>query len=279
MRFTTVLSAVVALFFTLYLSGCASYSALPAGTRMSIGENPPGVVNRQIIEVPSSEASPYQSFDYVIGPNDVLFINVNGMTEFGNGMNGSIVLGTNTNSMGANTKVSGYRVDGRGYIYIPLAGELHVGGLTLSSARSVIASTMVKYFNNPYVVVEIAEYRNRQIFVFGAVTKPGPILLGSGGMNLAQAIAVAALRDTGYNLKQVRIIRSLTPTKGELLVVNFERVMHGKAVPMQLQEGDIIYIPKSVMGSWNDVISDLLPSLQGINGLLQPFVNIKYLKN
>ena len=277
MRFYTLLSVVVALFITLYLSGCASYSGLPVGTRISIEDTPSGVVNREIVEVSASDASPYQTKDYIIGPNDVLFININGMTEFGNGMNGSIA--SVTNSMGGNTKVYGYRVDGRGYIYIPLAGELHVGGLTLSSARSVIASTMDKYFNNPYVVVEIAEYRNRQVFVFGAVRKPGPMPLGSGGMNLAQAIAGADLRDTGYNLEQVRIIRSLSPTRGELFVVDFERVMHGKAVPMQLQEGDIIYIPKSVMGSWNDVISDLLPSLQGINGLLQPFVNMKYLKN
>ena len=98
-------------------------------------------------------------------------------------------------------------------------------------------------------------------------------------MNLAQAIAGAQLRDTGYNLEKVRIIRSLTPTQGELLVVNFKRVMQGKALPMALHEGDIIYIPKSTMGGWNDAISDILPSLQAVSSSLQPFVNIKYLKN
>ena len=277
MRYPPILALVFALFISLNLSGCSSYSALPAGTRLTVGELPPGVVNRQIVEAPASAASPYQTLDYIIGPNDVLYINVNGMADFGNGVNGSVVPGTN--SMGTNTKVSGYRVDGRGYIYIPLAGELQVGGLTLSDARNRIVSTLANYFNKPYVVVEIAEYRTRQVFVFGAVNKPGPMLLGSSGMNLAQAVAGADLRNTGYNLQQVRIIRSLTPTRGELLVVDLERVMQGKAVPMQLQEGDIVYVPKSGMGTWNDVISDILPSLQGVSTLLQPFVNIKYLKN
>ena len=268
MRYSTILSLLA----TLYLSGCASYSAIPSGTRLTIREPIPGVVNREIVEAPASAASPYKSLDYIIGPNDVLFINVNGLTEFGSGVIG----GTPSTP---NTKVSGYRVDGRGYIYLPLVSELHVGGLSMSAAHKVIASAMLTYFNDPRVVVEIAEYRTRQVFVFGAVRKPGPIPLGSGGMNLAQAIAGADLRDTGYNLKQVRIIRSLTPTRGELLVVDFDQVMHGRALPMQLQEGDIIYIPKSTMGSWNDVISDILPSLQAVSSSLQPFVNIKYLKN
>ena len=274
MLYRNVLSSVVSLVITLYLLGCSSYSNLPAGTRLPVGDSLQGVVNREIVEVPVSGAQPYQPLDYAIGPNDVLFININGMSEYGNGGTSS-----GNNFMGGNSKVSGYRVDGRGYIYIPLAGELHVGGATLSATRNLIANSMLKYFNHPSVVVEIAEFRSRQVFVFGAVKKAGPLPIGASGINLAQAIAGAELRDTGYNLEQVRIIRSLTPTRGELLVVNFDRVMQGKMVPMQLQEGDIIYVPKSVMGSWNDVISDLLPSLQTVSTALQPFVNIKYLKN
>jgi len=96
-------------------------------------------------------------------------------------------------------------------------------------------------------------------------------------MNLAQAIANAELRDTGANYRFVRIIRSNTPTQGELLVVNFEDVLNGKNMPMQLQEGDIVYVPKSAFGTWNDAIADLLPSLQAVSSMLQPFVNIKYL--
>ena len=272
MRYLSILPAVLVIFFVLNLSGCATYSELPAGTRISVGEHSQGVVNREIVEAPSSAASPYQSTDYVIGPNDVLYITVNGLMDYSSG--NALV-----NTVQSNQKVSGYRVDGRGCIFIPLAGEVHVGGMTMSAARSRIKSTILHYFNKPRVVIEIAEYRNRLVFVFGAVKIQGPLPITPGGMNLAQAIAGAQLRDTGYNLEKVRIIRSLTPTQGELLVVNFKRVMQGKALPMALHEGDIIYIPKSTMGGWNDAISDILPSLQAVSSSLQPFVNIKYLKN
>ena len=272
MRYSSIFSLLFVLFIPLYISGCSSFSELPAGTRISVGEPSQGLVNREIVEVPASAASPYQPVDYVIGPNDVLYITINGLMDYSSG-------NALTAPVQTNTKVSGYRVDGQGCIYIPLAGELHVGGMTMSATRSLILATMQRYFNNPRVVIEIAEYRNRLVFVFGAVKIQGPLPITAGGMNLAQAIAGAQLRDTGYNLDQVRIIRSLSPTQGELLVVDFKRVMQGKALPMALHEGDIIYIPKSAMGSWNDAISDILPSLQAVSSSLQPFVNVKYLKN
>ncbi len=247
------------LLLSMYLSGCATYADLPAGTRIPVGEKPAGI--REMVNAPLSQNLPFQPADYVIGANDVLYINVNSKPEF----------------MVANN-IPGHRVDGRGYISIPIAGEVQVGGLTISEARNRIFNVMKKFFNNPVVVVEIAEYRNRQVFVFGAVKKPGPVTIFPGGMNLAQAIATAELRDMGYDFRHIRIIRSLTPTQGELIVVDFDPVLRGKTVPIQLQEGDIVYVPKSSGGNWNEVIAEILPSLQAVSYMLQPFVNIKYLK-
>jgi len=292
MRYSTISSLLIALLILPGLSGCTSFSELPAGSRIAIGEPPPGVVNREIVEIPASAASPYQPIDYVIGPNDVLSITINGSSEFSNSSSmgstlfggtslGSTLFGSTSlgsTSIASSSKGSGSRVDGRGCIYIPLAGEVHVGGLTLSAARKLIDSALRNYYNNPWVQVEIAEYRNRMVFVFGAVKIQGPLPITPGGMNLAQAIAGAQLRDTGYNLDQVRIIRSLSPTRGELLVVDFKRVMQGKVLPMQLHEGDIIYVPKSAMGTWNDALSDILPSLQTVSAAFQPAVNFQYLQ-
>jgi polysaccharide export outer membrane protein len=33
------------------------------------------------------------------------------------------------------------------------------------------------------------------------------------------------------------------------------------------------------MGGWNEAIAEILPSLQLFSGLLQPFVQIEYLRN
>jgi polysaccharide export outer membrane protein len=125
--------------------------------------------------------------------------------------------------------------------------------------------------------IYIPDNRNQVVFIFGAVKKPGLVPMPPGGLNLAQAIASAELRDAGFDFHHVRIIRSLSATRGELMVVDYEMVLRGEALPMQLAEGDIVYVPKSGFGTWNDVIADILPSLQTVGGILQPFVSMKYL--
>lgn len=125
----------------------------------------------------------------------------------------------------------------------------------------------------------IPDNKNQQVFVFGAVKKPGPVPMPPAGLNVAQAIASADFRDSGYDLKHVRIIRSLSTTRGQLIVVDYDKVLRGEAFPIPLVDGDIVYVPKSVFGSWNDALADLLPSLQVISNALQPFVSITYLKH
>lgn len=125
--------------------------------------------------------------------------------------------------------------------------------------------------------IYIPDNRNQLVFIFGAVKKPGAVTMPQGGLNLAQAIASAELRETGYDFRHVRIIRSLSTTRGELMIVDFESILRGNALPIQLQEGDIVYVPKSGFGTWNDVIAEILPSLTTISSILQPFVSIKFL--
>lgn len=129
----------------------------------------------------------------------------------------------------------------------------------------------------PGDTIYIPDNRNHQVFVFGSVKKPGAIPMPPGGMNLSQAIASAELADLGYDFHYVRVIRSLSATEGELLVVDFEKVMKGEALPITLKAGDVVYVPRSHVGDWNTAISEMLPTLQAISAVLQPFVNIKYL--
>jgi polysaccharide export outer membrane protein len=131
----------------------------------------------------------------------------------------------------------------------------------------------------PGDTVFLPDSRNQQVFVFGAVKKPGPVPIPQSGLTLSQAIASAELREIGYDFRHVRVIRSYSPTKGELMVVDFDRILRGEALTVALREGDIIYVPKSGVGTWNDAIAEILPSLQAVSAILQPFVQIKFLSD
>jgi polysaccharide export outer membrane protein len=129
----------------------------------------------------------------------------------------------------------------------------------------------------PGDAIYIPDNRNHQVFVFGSVKKPGAVPMPPAGMNLSQAIASAELADLGYDFRYVRIIRSISATEGELLVVDFEKILRGQALPIMLKSGDVVYVPRSHLGDWNTAISEMLPTLQAISAVLQPFVNMKYL--
>lgn len=277
MHFKLLFRLLPVLLVLVALSGCASYSDLPAGTRRKVDAKPQPAVVREVVDLSPNTAPTLavpQSHDYIVGPNDILFVSVNGRMDFG--ISGSGYASQSNTTM---NNFKGYRVDGKGFVYLPLTGKVPVAGLPLSDARERIEQAVRQYFNNPWVVVEIAEYRTRQVFVFGAVKKPGAVNMPNSGMNLAQVISSSdILNDSQCNFRQIRIIRSNTPTQGELLIVDFDKMIKGKMVPMQMQEGDIVYIPKRGIATWNQVISELLPSLQVISATLQPFVNIKYLR-
>ncbi|WP_221248826.1 polysaccharide biosynthesis/export family protein [Desulfuromonas versatilis] len=337
----------LALFLTLgQLFGCSSYVDLPAGTVKEVVDSP--VVEQEAVEVAPLRRETEGSREYRVGPGDSLFINVNGRAELG------------SPQLTGNTKVVGSRVDGNGNIRLPLVGTVPVAGLTLSEIQTNLEQVFALYLNDPWVVVEVAEFksqgvnllgqfrvpgtyymdrsyslleglalggglldtanlrsarlirgqqtlpvdiyhllrdgageqnvllqagdtifvpddRNQNVFVFGAVKKTGPVPMPNGQLNLVQALASAGLDETGGNQRFVRIIRSLSATRGQLLVLDLKKTLEGDSLPFPLVEGDIVYLPRSAVGNWNQAIQEILPSLQAISAVLQPFVQIKFL--
>lgn len=118
-------------------------------------------------------------------------------------------------------------------------------------------------------------------FVFGSVTKPGAIQFESGRLTLLQALSEAKLDLSSYTtarLSQVHVIRS-HGQNAEFIVVNANAIMNGKAPPFLLEPGDIVFVPPNAVATWNEVLSELLPSLQTVSSVLNPFVQIEYLSS
>ncbi|MDT8421855.1 MAG: polysaccharide biosynthesis/export family protein [Desulfuromonadales bacterium] len=342
-------SLVAACWCALLLTGCASYTDLPAGTVKQISGS--AVLEQQDVYVPPQLEAHLPSADYRIGSGDVLFININGRSEVGS-----------PGAASGNNAVQGSRVDGTGNIHLPMIGAVPVAGLTVSEVQTLLRERFSAYFNEPWVIVEIAEYKsqplyligqfrtagtyymerplnllqglalggglldtanlrsarlirdgqilpvdifrllrqgateqnhwlksgdtlyvpddkNQNVFVFGAVKKPGPVAMPNGSLSLAQALSAAGIDGASDNEKNLRIIRSHSVTRGELIVLDLERVIRGEVMPYPLMEGDIVYVPRSAIGNWNQALSEMLPSLQTVSAVLQPFVQIQYLKD
>lgn len=244
-------------------SGCAKFTFVPAGTIKQVTSP---IIEQEKVSLTTEDAlsQPFED-TYYLGPGDVVFINISGKPEFSSFVSQSRILGS--------------RIDGKGTVHIPIVGTVRLAGMNVEQAQVAVVNAAKQYLREPWVVVEILEYRAKQVFVFGAVKKPGPVPMMPAGLSLAQAIATAELRDAGHDFRHVRIIRSLTANRGELYVLDFDKIMRGDALPFPLKDGDIVYVPKNSFGTWNDAIAEMLPSLNFVSAMLQPFVQIRYLEN
>ncbi|MBC2696663.1 MAG: sugar transporter [Desulfobacteraceae bacterium] len=128
-------------------------------------------------------------------------------------------------------------------------------------------------------IIYLPGSERQNVFIFGAVKKEGPISMINGRLSLIQALSVVGIGgESGtYDSQHFRIIRSHSPTRGELMVVDLGKIMSGNALPLSLQDGDIIYVPRSGIGNWNQALKEILPTLQTFSARLQPFVQLKYL--
>ncbi len=365
----TVIYLILLLFSvsTFIFTGCARHSGLSAGEVKNIQSSgrviplekkgavqlsPSGegssVVEMENVTIPALKEPPPPK-DYIVGPNDSLFVTVNNAPEY-----------STAGTASATNQFRGSRVDGNGYVQIPNLGLVKVGGMTLPQVRDHIQNLLRRYMREPSVTVEVAEYRSSPLYILGQFKQTGVfymdrpfnvlqgIAMGGGydesanprsarvirdnrvlpvdvyellmradqsqniwlkpgdtifmpdnkdqrvfvfgagktgmsipfpprGLNLLEAIAMAGLQEIGYHSQNVHLIRSLSPTRGQLMVVDVDAIIDGEAMPLQLCEGDVIYIPKSGLTSWNEALGEMLPTLQAFGAILTPFVQVKYL--
>jgi len=56
------------------------------------------------------------------------------------------------------------------------------------------------------------------------------------------------------------------------MIVDLGKMMNGQALPMPLNDGDIVFVPKTGLGGWNDIISEILPTFQMIGAVASPYL-------
>ena len=159
--------------------------------------------------------------DYKIAANDIVVVEVFGERELSRE----------------------FRVTRSGTINYYFLGEISVGGKTTSQVREELTEKLNKdYLVDPQVTVDVKEYRVREIFVNGAVNKPGSILLtGEQDLDILTAIARAGGTTVRANENKIRFVRPGEPEKTFSL-----NELRKSRNPVSLQPGDSIEVPEKL---------------------------------
>ncbi len=152
------------------------------------------------------------------------------------------------------------RIDGEGDIQMPLAGSVHVAGLTVQQTEKELDKVLSKYIRNPQVVVNVVEVRSQPVSVLGAVNSPGVHQVQGHKTVLEMLASAGGIRqDAGYSIRITRQVEwGCIPLPGAQLdasgkysvaEVNLRKIMDAKTPEENIQifPHDVISVPKAEM--------------------------------
>jgi polysaccharide export outer membrane protein len=132
--------------------------------------------------------------------------------------------------------------------------EVEAAGHTIEEIREKAQTELSKYIRDFSVDLIPREWREKKIFILGEVKNPG-VYNFSAGMTTIQALALAGGYKNTAVLQDMRIIRGDLDNP-KLIRVNMKRTAKGKdAKAILLAQNDVIYVPRSAIGDWNNFIN------------------------
>jgi polysaccharide export outer membrane protein len=174
------------------------------------------------VKTPATPATPATTDPaYVIGPEDVLDINVWKEPDV--------------------SRVVPVRPDGR--ISLPLINDVQAAGLSPQQLAGNVTEKLRKYFNEPQVTVIVTQINSQRVFVVGEVLRAGAFPL-IPGMTVLQALSSAGGFTTFADVKKIHVMR-LRDGKHLELPFNYRDVLKGDNPDqnIKLEPGDTVVVP------------------------------------
>ncbi len=157
--------------------------------------------------------------NYVIGPEDVLYIHV-----------------WREELLSRTVPV---RMDGN--ISLPLIDEVQASGLTPLQLKEVLIEKLKKFIDDPNVSVIVMEANSHKVYISGQVRAPGVYRLRSQ-TSILQIIPMAGGFTEWANQKKILIIRK-EGGQEKRINVNYKKILEGKEENFVLKAGDTIIVP------------------------------------
>lgn len=137
-----------------------------------------------------------------------------------------------------------------GFIQVKgLQDGILVKGQTIPELVATLQHSYSTVLNDPVISVVLSDFERPYFIVGGQVIKPGKYDL-RGPTTASQAVSIAGGFTDFPKNTQVILFRKYSDDEVETRVLNLKKILKGKDPneDVQLQPGDMIYIPKSFMG-------------------------------
>jgi len=131
-----------------------------------------------------------------------------------------------------------------GNITFPLAGRIHVEGLTTPQVEKILHEKLVEYLAEPVVTVSVIGVDGNKVFITGKVQNTGSVVLRAP-TTISQLLAVVGAFDRFAETDEIKILRGMGES-AEYISFSYEDLTSGRnaeKATMLLVSGDVIIIP------------------------------------
>jgi polysaccharide export outer membrane protein len=131
-----------------------------------------------------------------------------------------------------------------GGVSFPLAGDLHVAGLTPVEVRAELETRLRDFIPDVTVSVAVAQINGNQLYVVGKVNRPG-VYKFDRPVDVMQVLSLAGGATEFAGVDDIRIIRRGTDGAQQTFVFEYSAVARGKRLEQNivLQSGDTLVVP------------------------------------
>ncbi|AWG22214.1 hypothetical protein FFWV33_12155 [Flavobacterium faecale] len=209
-----------------------------------------------------------------IQPNDILKVDVSDLNPI-------VAAPFNIQSTGGGGQMStemlqltGYLVNPKGQIMLPILNEMGVGGLTPSEAEMKIKQTLINegYLVNPTVQVRVV---NNRFTVLGEVNNPGVINFTEQSISLLTAIGLAGDLTYSGKRKDVQLIRETNGVRS-VFHIDLTTANWMSNPDYRIRQNDVILVtPNTARVNSGRVIRDPLQVLGVLSTVLAIFLIIR----
>ena len=119
--------------------------------------------------------------------------------------------------------------------------------------------------------IYIPSYTSKNVYILGEVNSPGKYML-TKDLSLSKLVAEAGGVKTTSAMNLLIVRGNLK--KPLIYKVNLRTILKRGEVDFALKRDDIIFVPRSGMQAYNDVINNILPTLNLITSTTGAFINV-----
>jgi polysaccharide export outer membrane protein len=156
-------------------------------------------------------------------------------------------------------------VEPDGYVTSAIAGQVHVGGLTLTDAANAIAKQAGSRLKDPEVTVLLKDFVKPHFVVAGEVAHPGAYDL-RGEVGIIQAIAMSGGLKDAARRTQVVLVRRFDSEMAEVKVFDMRKLMSPKNIreDITLKPDDLVVVPRNAFSKLEPLMRISSPGLYGL---------------